>query len=116
MVGGSLLFLVCVTLMPFAPAFCAGLRPAGHRRLRLGRVRQHADLADRAACAAAYPFAADGTADGLHRHGAVGILLIGVLADRFGPLLAVDIMALTGLVAVSTIGLVWRRMICGRQA
>jgi MFS family permease len=41
--------------------------------------------------------------------GPLGILLIGVLADRFGPLLAVDIMALTGLVAVTTIGLVWRR-------
>ena len=41
--------------------------------------------------------------------GPLGILLIGALADRFGPLLAVDIMALTGLVAVSAIGLVWRR-------
>ena len=41
--------------------------------------------------------------------GPLGILLIGVLADRFGPLLAVDIMAATGLVAVSAIGLAWRR-------
>jgi hypothetical protein len=39
----------------------------------------------------------------------VGILLIGALADLFGPLLAVDIMAVTGLVAVSAIGLAWRR-------
>jgi hypothetical protein len=41
--------------------------------------------------------------------GPVGILLIGALADMFGPLLAVDIMAVTGLVAVSAIGLAWRR-------
>ncbi len=41
--------------------------------------------------------------------GPLGILLIGVLADRFGPMVAVDIMALAGLVAVSAIGLVWRR-------
>jgi hypothetical protein len=32
-----------------------------------------------------------------------------VLADRFGPLLAVDLMALTGLVSVAAIGLAWRR-------
>ena len=41
--------------------------------------------------------------------GPLGILLIGALADRFGLLLAVDIMALTGLVAVSAIGIAWRR-------
>jgi hypothetical protein len=41
--------------------------------------------------------------------GPLGILLIGLLADWFGLLLAVDIMALTGLVAVSTIGIAWRR-------
>jgi hypothetical protein len=40
--------------------------------------------------------------------GPLGILLIGVLADHFGPLIAVDIMTVTGLVAVSAIGLVWR--------
>ena len=41
--------------------------------------------------------------------GPLGILLIGVLADRVGPMFAVDIMALAGLVAVSAIGLVWRQ-------
>jgi MFS family permease len=41
--------------------------------------------------------------------GPLGILLIGVLADHFGPLLAVDIMAITGLLAVSAIGLIWRQ-------
>ena len=72
MVGGSLLFLVCVILMPFAPTFalaCALLVVGG---IRLRSVRQHADVADRAACATAYPLAADGIADGLHRHGPAG--------------------------------------------
>ena len=41
--------------------------------------------------------------------GPLGILLIGVLADRFGPMLAVDIMASTGLVAVSGDRPRWRR-------
>jgi MFS family permease len=41
--------------------------------------------------------------------GPLGILLIGVLADRFGPLLAVDITASIGFLAVALIGLVWRR-------
>jgi hypothetical protein len=41
--------------------------------------------------------------------GPLGILLIGVLADRFGPLLAVNITALAGLLAVGAIGIVWRR-------
>jgi len=31
------------------------------------------------------------------------------VADRLGPLLAVDVMALCGLVAVATIGVIWRR-------
>jgi MFS family permease len=48
--------------------------------------------------------------------GPLGILLIGALADRFGLLLAVDIMALTGLVAVSVIGIAWRRKDLQRAA
>ena len=72
MVGGSLLFLVCVSPDAARADFRAGVRVAGHRRLRVRRVRQHADVADRAACAAAYPLAPDGIADGMHRHGPAG--------------------------------------------
>jgi MFS family permease len=41
--------------------------------------------------------------------GPLGILLIGAIASQVGPLLAVDIVALCGLVAVTSIGMMWRR-------
>jgi MFS family permease len=108
MVGGSLLFLVCVILMPFAPAFplaCAllvtgGIGSAAFANMQTSLIVLHAPPHIRSrlmglltVCIGAGP---------------LGILLIGVLADHFGPLLAVDIMAATGLIAVAAIGLVWR--------
>lgn len=109
MVGGSLLFLVCVTLMPFAPTFalaCAllvtgGIGSAAFANMQTSLIVLHAPPHIRSRLM--------GLLTVCIGMGPLGILLIGVLADRFGPLLAVDIMALTGLVAVSTIGLVWRR-------
>jgi MFS family permease len=41
--------------------------------------------------------------------GPLGILLIGALASRLGPLVAVDMTALSGLVVVGGVGLLWRR-------
>jgi hypothetical protein len=41
--------------------------------------------------------------------GPLGILLIGTIADFTGPLVAIDMVATTGLVAVTVIGVVWRR-------
>ena len=109
MVGGSLLFLVCVTLMPFAPTFalaCAllvtgGIGSAAFANMQTSLIVLHAPPHIRSRLM--------GLLTVCIGMGPLGILLIGFLADRFGPLLAVDIMALTGLVAVSTIGLVWRR-------
>jgi len=109
MVGGSLLFLVCVILMPFAPAFplactllvIGGFGSAAFANMQTSLIVLHAPPHIRSrlmglltVCIGAGP---------------LGILLIGVLADHFGPLVAVDIMAVTGLVAVSAIGYVWRR-------
>jgi MFS family permease len=109
MVGGSLLFLVCVTLMPFAPTFalaCAllvtgGIGSAAFANMQTSLIVLHAPPYIRSRLM--------GLLTVCIGMGPLGILLIGFLADRFGPLLAVDVMALTGLVAVSTIGLVWRR-------
>ena len=109
MVGGSLLFLVCVILMPFAPAFwlaCAllvtgGFGSAAFANMQTSLIVLHAPPHIRSRLM--------GLLTVCIGMGPLGILLIGVLADRFGPLLAVDIMAVVGLVAVSAIGSVWRQ-------
>jgi MFS family permease len=109
MVGGSLLFLVCVILMPFAPTFalaCAllvtgGIGSAAFANMQTSLIVLHAPPHIRSRLM--------GLLTVCIGMGPLGILLIGFLADRFGPLLAVHIMAVTGFVAVSAIGLVWRR-------
>jgi MFS family permease len=109
MVGGSLFFLACVTLMPFAPSFavaCAllvigGVGSAAFANMQTSLVVLHAPPHIRSRLM--------GLLTVCIGMGPLGILLIGVLADNFGPLLAVDILALTGLVTVGAIGLVWRR-------
>jgi MFS family permease len=108
MVGGSLLFLVCVTLMPFAPVFplactllvIGGFGSAAFANMQTSLIVLHAPPHIRSRLM--------GLLTVCIGSGPLGILLIGVLADHFGPLIAVDIMAVTGLVAVSAIGLVWR--------
>ena len=109
MVGGSLLFLVCVILMPFAPSFalaCAllvtgGIGSAAFANMQTSLIVLHAPPPIRSRLM--------GLLTVCIGMGPLGILLIGFLADRFGPLPAVHIMAISGLVAVSAIGLVWRR-------
>ncbi|MEJ0017687.1 MAG: MFS transporter [Acetobacteraceae bacterium] len=109
MVGGSLLFLVCVMLMPFAPSFSlactllviGGFGSAAFANMQTSLIVLHAPPHIRSRLM--------GLLTVCIGMGPLGILLIGTLADRFGPLLAVDMMASTGLVAVAAIGLVWRR-------
>jgi MFS family permease len=109
MVGGSLLFLVCVILMPFAPVFflaCAllvtgGIGSAAFANMQTSLIVLHAPPHIRSRLM--------GLLTVCIGSGPLGILLIGALADYYGPLLAVDIMAITGLVAVGAIGLVWRQ-------
>jgi hypothetical protein len=72
MVGGSLLFLVCVILMPFAPTFalaCILLVTGGIGSAAFANMQTSLD---RTACATVYPFAVDGAVDGVHRHGSGG--------------------------------------------
>jgi MFS family permease len=109
MVGGSLLFLVCVILMPFAPTFslaCAllvsgGVGSAAFANMQTSLIVLHAPAHIRSRLM--------GLLTVCIGMGPLGILLIGVLADRVGPMLAVDLMASAGLVAVALIGLAWRR-------
>jgi MFS family permease len=109
MVGGSLLFLVCVILMPFAPTFalaCAllvtgGIGSAAFANMQTSLIVLYAPPNIRSRLM--------GLLTVCIGMGPLGILLIGFLADRIGPLLAVDVMGVAGLVAVSAIGLIWRR-------
>jgi MFS family permease len=109
MVGGSILFLVCVITMPLVPAFSlaclllvtGGFGSAAFANMQTSLIVMHAPPHIRSRLM--------GLLTVCIGMGPLGILLIGVLADWFGPLLAVDITALTGLVAVSLIGLTWRR-------
>ena len=101
MVGGSLLFLVCVMLMPFAPSFLlaclllviGGFGSSAFANMQTSLIVLHAPPHLRSRLM--------GLLTVCIGSGPLGILLIGVLADRFGPLLAVDIMASAGLLAVS---------------
>jgi MFS family permease len=109
MVGGSLLFLVCVIMMPFAPGFwlaCAllvvgGIGSAAFANMQTSLIVLHAPSHIRSRLM--------GLLTVCIGMGPLGILLIGVLADRFGLLPAVEIMASLGLIAVSAIGLAWRQ-------
>ncbi len=109
MVGGSLLFLVCVIAMPLMPVFAlacgvlaiGGLGSAAFANMQTSLIVLHAPPHIRSRLM--------GMLTVCIGMGPLGILIIGVLADRFGPLLAVDIMAVTGLIAVGVIGLVWRQ-------
>jgi MFS family permease len=109
MVGGSVLFLVCVFLMPFAPSFSlactllvvGGFGSAAFANMQTSLIVLHAPPHIRSRLM--------GLLTVCIGMGPLGILLIGVLADWFGLLAAVDVMALTGLIAVSAIGILWRR-------
>jgi MFS family permease len=109
MVGGSLLFLVCVALMPLAPLFwlacvllvIGGFGSAAFANMQTSLIITHAPPHIRSrlmglltVCIGAGP---------------IGILLVGALASVLGPLGAVDAIELTGLAAVIAAGSLWRR-------
>ena len=109
MVGGSLLFLVCVALMPLAPLFwlawgllvAGGFGSAAFANMQTSLIITHAPPHIRSrlmglltVCIGAGP---------------LGILLVGALAAVLGPLSAVDAIELAGLAAVTAAGSLWRR-------
>jgi len=109
MVGGSLLFLVCVAIMPFAPSFIVaflllttgGFGSAAFSNMQTSLIILHAPPYVRSRLMGLLTVSI-GT-------GPLGILLIGAIASQLGPLIAVDVMALSGLVVVGSVGLLWRR-------
>ncbi len=109
MVGGSLLFLVCVALMPLAPVFliacfllvAGGFGSAAFANMQTSLIITHAPPHIRSRLM--------GLLTVCIGMGPIGILLVGALASILGPMRAVDVIELTGLILVSLAGGVWRR-------
>jgi len=108
MVGGSLLFLVCVALMPLSPSFgvafalltTGGIGSAAFANMQTSLIVMHAPPYVRSRLMGLLTVGIG--------MGPLGILLIGAIASQLGPLLAVDVMALSGLVLVGSVGWLWR--------
>ncbi|HUN39647.1 MAG TPA: MFS transporter [Acetobacteraceae bacterium] len=109
MVGGSLLYVCCVALMPLAPLFAlacgllivGGFGSAAFANMQTSLIIIHAPPHVRSRLM--------GLLTVCIGCGPVGILLVGMLAALLGPLHAVDAVELVGLAAVIAAGLVWRR-------
>jgi MFS family permease len=109
MVGGSLMFLACVALMPLMPWFwvacllltIGGIGSAAFANMQTSLIILHAPPAMRSRLMGLLTVCI-GT-------GPLGILLVGLLAAWFGPLRAIDITTVTGIIAVTLAGLYWRR-------
>jgi MFS family permease len=109
MVGGSLLYLGCVMAMPLAPAFwlacvllaVGGFGSAAFANMQTSLVVLHAPMHIRSRLM--------GLLTVCIGMGPLGILLVGLIADFAGPMLAIDMVAAAGFVSVCGIGLVWRK-------
>ena len=109
MVSGSLLYTFCVAMMPLAPVFpiaclvlvTGGLGSAAFANMQSSLVIIHAPPHIRSRLMGLLTVSIG--------MGPLGILLVGALASWFGPLHAVDMLESSGLVAVATAGLIWRR-------
>ena len=109
MVGGSLLLLGCIALMPMMPWFwlaclllmIGGIGQSAFANMQTTLIILHAPANIRSRLM--------GLLTVCIGSGPVGILLVGVLADFFGPLLAIDMIAVTGFVLVVWAGWAWRR-------
>jgi len=109
MVGGSMLFLACVVAMPLAPGFwvacgllaVGGFGSAAFANMQTSLIVLHTPVHIRSRLM--------GLLTVCIGMGPLGILLMGAIADFVGPMLAIDIVAATGFVAVCAIGVVWRR-------
>ncbi len=109
MVGGSILFLGCVIAMPLAPGFglacllltIGGFGSAAFANMQTSLIVLHAPMQIRSRLM--------GLLTVCIGMGPLGILLVGMIADFIGPMLAIEVVETAGLIAVCVIGLVWRR-------
>jgi MFS family permease len=109
MVGGSLVFIACVFMMPLMPAFAlacgllafGGFGSAAFANMQTSLIVLHAPPHIRSRLM--------GLLTVCIGMGPLGILLVGFLADRVGPMRAINIVEAVCFVWVSWIGLRWRR-------
>jgi MFS family permease len=109
MVGGSLMFISCVFLMPLVPVFplaCAllalgGFGSAAFANMQTSLIVLHAPAPIRSRLM--------GLLTVCIGMGPLGILIVGFLADRVGPMVAIDIVESVCFVWVVWIGIRWRR-------
>ena len=109
MVGGSLMFISCVFLMPLVPIFVlacgllaiGGFGSAAFANMQTSLIVLHAPSHIRSRLM--------GLLTVCIGMGPLGILLVGFLADRVGPMRAIDIVEAACFVWVAWIGVRWRR-------
>ena len=109
MIGGSLVFLTCVMLMPLMPVFSlaclclavAGFGSSAFANMQTSLIVLHAPTHIRSRLM--------GLLTVCIGMGPLGILLIGGLADVLGPLMAIEVVEATGWVLVAIMGVWWWR-------
>jgi MFS family permease len=109
MVGGSLMFISCVFLMPLAPVFAlasgllalGGFGSAAFANMQTSLIVLHAPAHIRSRLM--------GLLTVCIGMGPLGILMLGFLADRVGPMRAIDISETICFLWVVWIGRRWRR-------
>ena len=109
MVGGSLMFISCVFLMPLAPVFAlasgllalGGFGSAAFANMQTSLIVLHAPAHIRSRLM--------GLLTVCIGMGPLGILMLGFLADRVGPMRAIDLVEGVCFLWVGWIGLRWRR-------
>ena len=109
MVGGSILFLCCVILMPLAPFFsmaCALLAVGGFGSSAFANMQTSLIVLHTPAHIRSRLMGLLTVCIGM---GPLGILLFGVMADIFGPMLAIDLVEAVGLITVIAMGFWWQR-------
>jgi MFS family permease len=108
MVGGSLLYLFCVMLMPVMPVFplaCAMLTIGGFGSSAFANMQTSLIVLHAPAYIRSRLMGLLTVCIGM---GPLGILLFGFAADALGPMLAIDVIEAVGFVSVALIGWRWR--------
>ena len=115
MVGGSMLYLACVVSMPLMPLFWlsfgvlafGGFGSAAFSNMQTSLIVLNTPVHIRSRLM--------GLLTVCIGMGPLGILLVGTIANFTGPRFAIDLVASTGFVLTTCIGIVWRRREAARR-